>query len=57
MTNYIFIDPCTGQNCSGHGTCIVDASDATDGYSCACNRAYSGDNCEIGKFQRISSQE
>ena len=43
------IDPCTGQDCSGHGTCNVNATDTNDGYACACNRFYTGDNCEIGK--------
>ena len=42
------IDPCTNQTCSGNGACSVDSSDATDGYSCACDSFYTGDKCQYG---------
>ncbi len=43
------LDPCDGETCSNQGTCSVNASDTTDGYSCACNVGYRGNDCEIGK--------
>ncbi len=42
------LDPCVAQTCSDQGTCSVDASNTVDGYLCACNPGYSGDDCEIG---------
>ena len=44
----IILDPCTGQTCSGKGSCNVDPSDTTKGYNCACDLGYTGDNCENG---------
>jgi hypothetical protein len=45
----IFLDSCFGQSCSGHGSCIVDAADTSDGYLCRCIDGYIGNDCEIGK--------
>ena len=50
----IILDPCTGQTCSSHGSCSVDASDTTDGYLCKCSVGYTGNDCEHSeKFLRI----
>ncbi|MBU1070556.1 lamin tail domain-containing protein [Myxococcota bacterium] len=35
-------DPCLSQTCSGHGTCSIDAADAT---VCACATGYTGALC------------
>ena len=43
-------DPCTGKDCSTHGSCNVDASDTTDGYQCICDVGYSGEDCQSGKY-------
>ena len=42
------LDPCTGKDCSAHGSCNVDATDTTDGYKCTCDTGYTGDDCENG---------
>ncbi len=36
------VNPCFGENCSGHGTCAVDADLA----ECTCNLGYTSDFCD-----------
>jgi hypothetical protein len=45
----IILDPCTGQTCSNHGSCSIDADDITDGYLCTCSVGYTGNDCEFGR--------
>lgn len=49
------IDYCTGANyaCSNGGSCV----DGISNYSCSCLAGYTGDHCERGKFELVSSRE
>ncbi|KAL5020776.1 hypothetical protein ScPMuIL_002141, partial [Solemya velum] len=40
-------DPCSGQTCSGHGTCVANADCS---FTCDCEDCWFGDYCEIGVF-------
>lgn len=42
------IDDCQNSPCQNGGTC----TDKLNGYACACNSGYKGDNCETGMCQQ-----
>ena len=47
LANYfVDVDDCVRVTCSFHGTCV----DGVNSHTCSCERGYTGDNCETGKF-------